>query len=143
MTGVQTCALPIWTISNLYAEPDENGRPRLYCVTMDPGVEDIISGYIDRSPAGTAMTIPPHLANRIATAVSRTADALVSTGHQLIVLASPSVRAQIKQILEGHLPSAVVLAYNEIVKGLDVESLGLVQLPMTEHSTAAVAVGAA
>ena len=116
-------------ISGLYATVDENGKPRLYCVTMDPAAEDTIGGYIERGPGGTTMSIPPSLANRIATAVSTTAEPLVGAGHQLVVLTSPSVRAQVKQILDAHVPGASVLAYNEIVKGLDVESMGLVQLP--------------
>jgi flagellar biosynthesis protein FlhA len=112
----------------MYAEADQTGKSRLYCITMDPALEDLVNGYIDRGPGGTTMSIPPAMANRIAMATSRAADALTRGGHQLIVLSSPTVRAQIKQILEGHMPSAVVLAYNEIVKGLDVESLGLIQL---------------
>jgi len=116
-------------ISAMYAETDDRGRQRLYCITMDPALEEIISGYIDRGPAGTTMSIPPHLANRIAAAVGKAGEALVAGGHQMIVLASPSVRAQVRQILESQIPGAVVLAYNEIVKGLEVESLGLVQPP--------------
>ena len=125
------------TISSMYAETDESGRPRLYCVTMDPAVEDLINGYIDRGPGGTTMSMPPQLANRIAAAVSKTAEPLLAAGHQLIVLTSPSVRAQVKQILDAQLQGAVVLAYNEIVKGLDVESMGLVQLPTTESTVSA------
>jgi flagellar biosynthesis protein FlhA len=125
------------TISGMYAQQDDNGKPRLFCVTMDPVVEDVIGGYIDRGPGGTTMSIPPQLANRIASAVSATAEPLVQRGHQLIVLASPSVRAQVKQILDAHIPGTAVLAYNEIIKGLDVESLGLVQLPQTEFATTA------
>jgi flagellar biosynthesis protein FlhA len=128
------------TISHQYAETDDNGRLRLFCVTMDPTAEEAISGYIDRGPGGTTMSIPPRLANQIAAAVSKTAEPLVTGGHQLVILASPSVRAQVKQILDAHLPSAVVLAYNEIVKGLDVESVGLVQLPANEQSNLAMAV---
>ena len=127
------------TICGQYVEIDDAGQPRLYCITMDPAAEDLINGYIERGPGGTTMSIPPQLANRIATAVSETAESLVSAGHQLIVLTSPSVRAQVKLILDTHIPGSVVLAYNEVVKGLDVESLGLVQLP----STAAVPAGAA
>jgi flagellar biosynthesis protein FlhA len=131
------------TISSQYAETDERGRPRLYCITMDPAVEDVINGYIDRGPAGTTMSIPPQLANRIAAAVGKSGESLVAAGHQMVVVCSPTVRAQLKQILDAHLPSAVVLAYNEIIKGLDVESLGLVQLPMQEFAPAAVAMAGA
>ncbi len=115
------------TISAQYAEPDETGAMRMYCITMDPALEELIGGYIDRGPAGTSMSMPPHMANRIVKAVQSAAETLLASGHQLVVLASPSVRAQVKQILDPHMPQAAVLAYNEIVKGLDVESMGLVQ----------------
>jgi flagellar biosynthesis protein FlhA len=122
------------TISAMYAETDERGQPRLHCVTMDPALEEVISGYIDRGSGGTTMSIPPAIANRVATAVSKAAEPLGAGGHQLIVLASPAVRAQVKQILDAHVPGAVVLAYNEIVKGLEVESLGLVGLPQEAYA---------
>ena len=122
------------TISGMHASIDDQGKPRLFCVTMDPALEDVISGYIDRGPGGTTISIPPQLANRIAAAVSKSAEPLISGGHPLIVLAAPSVRAQVKQILDAQLPSVVVLAYNEIIKGLDVESMGLIQLTASEFA---------
>ncbi|MHC4949095.1 MAG: flagellar biosynthesis protein FlhA [Planctomycetota bacterium] len=128
------------TICEQYAQVDETGRPRLYCVTMDPALEELIDGYIDRGPAGTTMSMPPHTANRIVRAVSETAEPLAAAGHPLLVLTSPSVRAQVRQILESQVPNAVVMAYNEVVKGLDVESTGLIQL--REEEPAAVPVGA-
>lgn len=120
------------TISTLWSETNERGRPVLYCVTLDPALEDVINGYIDRGPAGTSMSMPPQVANRIARAASSAGESLVAGGHQLVVLTSPSVRAQLKQILDSQVPGAVVLAYNEIVRELDVESMGLVQLPSEE-----------
>ena len=111
-----------------HAETNDEGKQRLYCVTVDPTLEDLINGYIDRGPSGTTMSIPPQVANRIATAVSETAQPLLGASHQMVVLTSPTVRAQLKQILEPHLPGVVVLSYNEVVKGLDVESMGLIQL---------------
>ncbi|MEY3025307.1 MAG: hypothetical protein RLZZ238_204, partial [Planctomycetota bacterium] len=111
-----------------FSEADDRGRPRLRCVTMDPSLEDTISGYIDRSASGTTFTMPPQLANRIARAVAETARPLVDLGRPVVVLASPSVRAQVRQILEPHIAGVAVLGYNEVVRGTDLESLGLVQL---------------
>jgi flagellar biosynthesis protein FlhA len=116
------------TISNLYAEIDDQGRKRLFCLTLDPDAAELVSGYIERGATGTTMSIPPQVANRIAAAVSRSAEALVSAGHQLVLLTTPTVRAQVKRILDSHLPTAAVLSYNEVVEDLDVESMGLVQL---------------
>ena len=116
------------TISSQHSETNDEGKQRLYCVTVDPALEDLINGYSDRGPSGTTMSTPPQVANRIATAVSESAQPLLGASHQLVVLTSPTVRAQLKQILEPHLPGVVVLSYNEVVKGLDVESMGLIQL---------------
>ncbi len=111
-----------------FSEVDERGRARLRCVTMDPALEDVISGYIDRNPSGTTFTIPPQLANRIARSVAETARPLAEAARKIVVLASPSVRAQVRQILEPHIADVAVLGYNEVVRGTDVESVGLVQL---------------
>jgi len=125
------------TISAMHAEIDDGGRPRLYCITMDPALEDVVNGYIDRGPGGTTMSMPPAMAGRIARAVSETGETLVGGGHQLVVLASPSVRAQVKQILDNHLSGAVVLSYNEVDGGLDVESMGLVHFAHEEATALA------
>ena len=102
---------------------------RLYCVSLDPGMEDLINGYIDRSAEGTSVTMPPAVANRVTTAIVEELNALAERGHQPVVLASPQVRGAVRQLLEPHLPNAAVLGYNEISKGVEVESLGLVQMP--------------
>jgi len=125
------------TISNLYAQVDDDGTSRLFCVTLDPEIADLINGYIDRGAAGTSMSIPPQVANQIATAVGSTAEPLLNAGHQLVVLTAPTVRAQLKQILDPHLSNAVVLSYNEIVDDLDVNSMGLVQLSQPVGASAA------
>ena len=117
-----------------FAEVDERGRARLRCVTMDPALEDTISGYIDRNASGTTFTIPPQLANRIARSVAETARPLAEAGRRIVVLASPSVRAQVRQVLEPHIADVAVLGYNEVVRGTDVESVGLVQLAATGPS---------
>ena len=52
---------------------------------------------------------------------------LLAAGHQLVVLTAPTVRAQVRQILEPQLSNVTVLSYNEVVEDLDVESMGLVQ----------------
>ncbi len=100
---------------------------KLYCVSLDPAMEDLIAGYIERTAEGTTVSIPPVVANRITAALLREVQRLIQAGHAPVVLASPQVRAQVRRLLEPHLPGAAVLGYNEVSKGVDVESLGLVQ----------------
>ncbi len=127
------------TICAQHAEPDEQGRPRLACVTMDPALEEVVSGYIERGPGGTTFSIPPQLAARIARSAIETSQPLTTAGRPLVVITSPAVRAQVRQILDPHVPGVAVLGYNEIAKGIDVESVGLVQMPLAERMTAAAA----
>jgi flagellar biosynthesis protein FlhA len=110
---------------------------KLYCVSLDPAMEDMINGYIDRGAEGTTMTMPPAVANNITRAIIKELQSLIQSGHQPVVLASPQVRAQVRRLLEPHLQTAAVLGYNEISKGVEVESLGLAQLPL-EPSTSRV-----
>ncbi len=116
------------TICSQYIETDpETGAGRLYCVTLDPALEDLVNGYIERTGQGTTMSIPPQVANRITAAVLREMQKLIGAGHHPLALTSPQVRAQVRQLLEPHLPNVAVLAYNEVSKGVEVESMGLVQ----------------
>ncbi|MCC7145064.1 MAG: flagellar biosynthesis protein FlhA [Phycisphaeraceae bacterium] len=102
--------------------------PKLYCVSLDPALEDQIVSFIERAADGTTMSMPPAVAARVTSAIIRELQRLIQAGHQPVVLASPQVRAQVRRLLEPHLPNAAVLGYNEISKGVEVESLGLVQL---------------
>jgi flagellar biosynthesis protein FlhA len=103
--------------------------PKLYCVSLDPALEDLIGGYLERSNDATTMSMPPAVANRVTSAIAREVQRLVQAGHPPVVLASPQVRAPVRRLLEPHLPNAAVLGYNEVSKGVEVESMGLVQVP--------------
>lgn len=108
---------------------DESLVTKLYCVSLDPQLEDMINGYIERSAEGTAMRMPPQIANRITHAMATEMQALVRAGHHPVVLASPQVRGQVRQLIETQQANVAVLGYNEIDPQVVVESLGLVSLP--------------
>src|SRR5690606_39101909 len=108
---------------------------KLFCVSLDPALEDQIVSYIDRGPEGTTVSIPPMVANRITTALIQEVGRLMQAGHHPVVLASPQVRAQVRRLLEPHLPHAAVLGYNEVSKSVEVESLGLVQIESNAVTT--------
>jgi len=101
---------------------------KLYCVSLDPAIEDQINGFVQRSTEGTSMTIPPAVANKITSAILAEVDRLVRSGKHPVILASPQVRAQVRKLVEPHLPGAAVLGYNEVCKGVEVESVGLAQV---------------
>ncbi len=125
------------TICQQYAELDPDGRQRLHCVTLDPAAEQKIAAHIERSGAGTAVTVPPALGARLARAVAETAKTLAAAGRPVVVVTGPAVRSTVRQILAPHIPGVAVLGYNELARGVDIESVGLVQLEQPAAQVAA------
>jgi flagellar biosynthesis protein FlhA len=125
------------TICQQYAGPGASaGALRLVCIALDPALEDQINSYIDRGPSGTSVAMPPRIASKISELILRGLRQVTAAGHQPVVVASPQVRAVVRQLLEPHLPSIAVLGYNEIGPGIEVETLALVS-PETESAAAA------
>ncbi|MFZ2873515.1 MAG: flagellar biosynthesis protein FlhA [Phycisphaerales bacterium] len=117
------------TICHQHAVPQASGQPKLACVTLDPALEDQINAYIDRGPGGTTFTMPAKAAARVADQVGLGLRKLAAQGHHPVVIASPQVRAIVRQILEPHVPGVAVLGYNEVAAGVEVESAALIGAP--------------
>ena len=110
---------------------------RLYCVSLDPQLEDRISAFVERSAEGTSMSMPPAVANRITTAIVQELQKLTEAGRHPVVLASPQVRGPVRRLVEPHMPTAAVLGYNEVSKGVEVESVAMVQIEQESRTTQA------
>jgi flagellar biosynthesis protein FlhA len=127
------------SICQQYSAPatDGSGRLKLVCVTLDPALEDQIAGYIDRSAAGTTVSMPARVATKIAEQITASLRLVTAAGSHPVVISSPQVRAVVRQVLEPHIPTIAVLGYNEIVPTIEVESLALVGTPEVKEVAAA------
>ncbi len=109
-----------------YAAPDDDARLTLVCVTLDPALEDQIDAYVDRGGHGSSLHMPARVARQIADKVATQLQSVAARGRLPVVIASPTVRAIVHQIVSPHVPGLAVLGYNEVVSGIEVESVGLV-----------------
>jgi flagellar biosynthesis protein FlhA len=127
------------SICQQYAAPntDGSGKMRIVCVTLDPALEDQIAGYIERGAAGTTVSMPARVASKFAEQILAALRPLTAAGHQPVVIASPQVRAVVRQLVEPHVPACAVLGYNEIIPSIEVESLALVGAPEGKEVAAA------
>ncbi len=136
------------TISQQYATPIEPALPgqggggggggvaggggvgslshRIVCVTLDPALEDQVNAYIDRASGATAVNMPIRVANQVTAQIVKGLQSVIGAGHQPVVIASPQVRAVVRQLIEPQLPNVGVLGYNEIVPTVEVESMALI-----------------
>ena len=116
-------------ICHQYAVDEGDGRLTLTCATVDPAMEDLISSYIDRGTDGTTLTMPAGVTNAVAEQISRALQPVVNAGRSPVLLASPTVRATLFQIMEPRLPGVAVLGYNEVDQKVELNALGLVRPP--------------
>jgi flagellar biosynthesis protein FlhA len=103
-------------------------RDRLWCVTLDPALEDLILKHVERSDRGTVNTMPPQTAQQIVRHIGDKVIELTQTGRSGVLLCSPQVRSVVRRMVEGQLPQLAVLAYNEVVPEIKVEAVALVGL---------------
>jgi len=130
------------SITQQYSVPGDDGQQKLVCATLDPALEDEINACIDRSPAGTSVKMGASQAARITGQLLKGVRHLANLGHQPVLLASPQVRATVRQLIEPQAPNAAVLGYNEVINNVEVESLALIT-PAGEGAETGTGAGAA
>ncbi len=99
---------------------------KMYVLTLDPKLEDLIRAAAERADRGTALSLTPALIARIGERLGKEVAKLVAAGHVPVILCSPPVRAAVKKIADTVQPGISVLSYNEILKDVKVEALGMV-----------------
>jgi len=112
------------TICKQYVDEQD----RLWCLTLDPALEDLINGHIERSERGQTNTMPPQTAQQIVQQIASKVTELTQTGRSAVLLCSPQVRCAVRRMIETSLPHVAVLAYNEVSTEVAVEAVALVGL---------------
>jgi flagellar biosynthesis protein FlhA len=103
---------------------------RIHCITLDPALEEMIQKHLERSDTGTVVTLPPSMQARIVDAVrTRVEQATSATrGRPPVLLTPPQIRPWVRRMIEAPLRSVAVMSYNEVVRGFEVQSHGMVTL---------------
>jgi flagellar biosynthesis protein FlhA len=112
------------TICKQYVDEQD----RLWCLTLDPALEDLINGHIERSERGQTNTMPPQTAQQIVRQIALKVTELTQTGRSAVLLCGPQVRSAVRRMIETSLPHVAVLAYNEVSAEVAVEAVALVGL---------------
>ncbi|MDR0867728.1 MAG: flagellar biosynthesis protein FlhA [Planctomycetota bacterium] len=110
------------------AEYQENGT--LYVVTLDPALEEAIARRIERTDSGSYLTLRPEDQRKICDGIAEQVQKQMQGGHTALLLTGPQVRLQVKRLTETPLPALAVIAYNEVLPEIKVESVGMVKVEL-------------
>jgi len=103
---------------------------RLHCITLDPSLEELLGKALERSEHGAVLTLPPALQSKIVEAIRAQVEQATTSmrGQSPLLLCPPQIRPWVRKMIEGVLPMVAVLSYNEVVRGFEIESHGMVVL---------------
>lgn len=95
-------------------------------LTLDPQIEQQILDSIQPSDYGTYLALDPKMLQVIVQGLTREVEKVIQKGLTPIVVCAPLVRINLKRVTERQLPQLIVLSYNELVQGVQVQAVGMV-----------------
>lgn len=95
-------------------------------LTLEPKLEQQILDSIQPSDFGNYMTLDPRILQELMQALNREMEKMLLKGYTPILVCAPVVRINLKRVTERQLPQLIVLSYNELVQGVQVQAVGMV-----------------
>lgn len=102
--------------------PDKN----LPVLTLEPKLEQQILDSIQPSDYGSYLTLNPHVLQELMQSLSKEIEKMMLKGYNPVLVCAPVVRINLKRVTERQLPQLIVLSYNELVHGVQVQAVGMV-----------------
>src|SRR6059058_916714 len=100
---------------------------KLRAIALDPVVEQEVAESITATSDGEYLAMEPTRAQALVTALRDRTDGASAQGSRPVLLCSARVRRHLRRLCEQTLPNLAVCSYNEIVPGIRVETVGVVE----------------
>ena len=104
------------------------GKDSMKVITIGPVLERRITEAVQQTEQGTYLALDPMTTQQIYQRLSDQVKRVLENGHQPIILASPSIRMYVRQIVDRTMPDVPVLSYNELEPSVEIQSVGVVNL---------------
>jgi flagellar biosynthesis protein FlhA len=108
--------------------PHLDAAMRLRAISLDPTIEQEIGESIAQTPDGEQLAMEPARAQALIGALGRQLESSLAQGARPVLLCSGRARRHLRRLCEQSLPQLTVCSYNEIVPGVRVENMGVVQV---------------
>ncbi len=119
-------------LSRLIVQPYAGADKALTVMTLSPRVEQRIAEHLQATDQGVAVVMDPAEATAVMSAVARRAESMAGQGLQPVLLCSSRVRRSFRRLSERTLPNVVVLSYNEVPPEVEVRSVGMVEVMLSD-----------
>ncbi|MVO99142.1 MULTISPECIES: flagellar biosynthesis protein FlhA [Paenibacillus] len=111
-------------ITQQYTSQEESLR----VITVGPGLEKKIAESVQQTDQGSYLAIDPTSSQMIYHKLGEQVSKMVQSGHQPVILASPTIRMYLRQLLERTMQDIPVLSYSELEPNVEIQSMGVVNL---------------
>ena len=95
-------------------------------LTLDPKVEQEIMSSVKQTETGAYLTLDPDRMRAILKSTGEQAKKLEDAGQSAIVMTSPIVRMYFKKLTEDNYKDLIVISYNEVEPGVEIQSVGMI-----------------
>lgn len=125
------------SICQQYARGDEAGRSVLSCVVAGSSLDALVAEAVRAVDGEVILDLSALDASRAVRAVASAARPLAEAGLPVVVVASRGARAALARLLAPHIPGCAVLAFDELVRGIEVERVAEATLDAASTEVAA------
>jgi flagellar biosynthesis protein FlhA len=101
---------------------------RLPVLTLEPLIEHSLAEALRPSDNGSYLALDPSIAEQLALAIGREAEAAEMRGVEPVLVCAAQLRPAMRRLLRAAAPRLPVLAYTELGAQLELETIGVVNL---------------
>jgi flagellar biosynthesis protein FlhA len=112
------------TITKMYQSADG----KIAAITLGHSAESAISEALQQTDQGSFLSMDPSLAQQLMNNLARCLEKMSSINYQPVVLCSAQIRFHFKRLVDRFLPHVVVLAYDEILNNVEIQSMDMLEL---------------
>lgn len=113
-------------LSRSFIAPLVGSDGTLSVITLDRKVEEILSTGIQHSEHGSYISIDPKMAEKIVSSIKKEVEKSMAMNIQPVIMCPPVIRRHLRRLIEHAAPSAFVTSHAEMVRNINIKSVGKV-----------------
>jgi flagellar biosynthesis protein FlhA len=107
--------------------PHLDAEQTLRAIALDPAIEQEVAESITATADGEFLAMEPTRAHALVASLAGQMENAIARGRRPVLICSARVRRHLRRLCEQSLPQLPVCSYNEIVPGIRVETIGVVE----------------